>query len=451
MTRHVVVIGGDAAGASAASTVKRALKKEASVLILERQKWTSYSACGIPYWVAGHVDGPDRLVMRSAEVHRSRGLVVRTKHEATAIDLAGQTVIARDLASGEDHSYPFDDLVIATGATPVRPPIPGIDLPGVHGVQHLIDGVELIESLRHEAKRAVVIGAGYIGVEMAEAMQERGLEVTVVDIADQPMRTLDPDMGEIVAQEMEGMDIAYRGGEPVQSIEAGPDGRVAAVVTATDRYPADVVVMGLGMTPNSRLAREAGLPTGASGGILTDDRQRVIGYDNIWSGGDCVEVRDRITGQHVHLALGTHANKHGRVIGTNIAGGDLVFPGIVRTAVTRICDIEISRVGLRLAEAEELGYAVVSATIESMTRAHYFPGSGMIRVKVIAEKGTGRMLGCQIVGMAGSAKRIDIASVAIWNSMTVEDVASMDLGYSPPFSPVWDPVQTAARKCAGMV
>jgi NADPH-dependent 2,4-dienoyl-CoA reductase/sulfur reductase-like enzyme len=250
---------------------------------------------------------------------------------------------------------------------------------------------------------------------------------------------------------MEGMGIEYRGGEPITTIEAGPDGRAAAVVTADATYPADVVVLGLGVRPNARLAREAGLPTGAFGGLLTDDRQRVDGYANIWAGGDCVEVLDRVTGRRVHSALGTHANKHGRVIGTNIAGGDLVFPGVVRTAVSKVCDLEISRVGLTQFEAEDLGYAVLSATIDSSTRAHYFPGSGMIRVKVVAEKGTGRMLGCQIVGMAGAAKRIDTASVAIWNQMTVEEVASLDLGYAPPFSPVWDPVQMAARKCAGMV
>jgi NADPH-dependent 2,4-dienoyl-CoA reductase/sulfur reductase-like enzyme len=451
MTKHVVVIGGDAAGASAASTVKRAMKKEASVLLIERQKWTSYSACGIPYWVAGQVDGPERLVMRPAEVHRSKGLIVRTNHEATSIDTDRQQVIVRDLNTGEDQVVPYDDLVIATGGKAVRPRIPGSHLPGVHGVQHLSDGVELIESLRHNAKKAVVVGAGYIGVEMAEAMQERGLEVTVVDLADQPMRTLDSDMGELIASEMEGMGITYQGGEPVDRVEAGEDGRVSAVITAAGSYPADVVVLGLGMRPNSRLAREAGLPLGEFGGILTDDHQRVLGRDNVWAGGDCVEVVDRTTGRNVHIALGTHANKHGRVMGTNIAGGDLTFPGVVRTAITRICDLEISRVGLKTREAEELGYSVVTATIESMTRAHYFPGSGMIRVKIIAEKGTGRMLGCQIVGMAGAAKRIDIASVAIWNQMTVEDLASMDLGYSPPFSPVWDPVQVAARKVAGMV
>ncbi len=451
MTRQVVVIGGDATGASAGSTVKRAMKRDVSVLMLERQRWTSYSACGIPYWIAGEVDGPERLVARSPETHRANGLVVRTNVEAVAVDPEAQTVTARDLGTGEERVHEYDDLVIATGAKPIRPPLPGIGLAGVHGIQHLSDGLEILESLQHDVQRAVVVGAGYIGIEMAEAMYLRGLQVTIVDLAEQPMRSLDPDMGELIANEMEGMGIAYRGGEPVQAIEAASDGRVASVLTATDSIPADIVVLGLGVRPNSRLAKEAGLPTGSFDGILTDDHQRVLGWDNIWSGGDCVEVLDRVTGRSVHVALGTHANKHGRVIGTNIAGGDLVFPGVVRTAVSKICDLEISRVGLRHGEAEELGFAAVSATIDSSTRAHYFPGTGMIRVKVIAEKGTGRMLGCQIVGMAGAAKRIDIASTAIWNEMTVEDVASLDLGYSPPFSPVWDPVQIAARKAAGMV
>jgi NADPH-dependent 2,4-dienoyl-CoA reductase/sulfur reductase-like enzyme len=451
MTRQVVVIGGDAAGASAASAVKRALKRDVKVTILERQRYTSYSACGIPYWMAGQVDGPDRLVVRSPEEHRSRGLVVRTRVEATAIDTDRQIVTARDLTSGEEEVLDYDDLVIATGATPVRPPIAGIDLPGVHGIQLLSDGLDTLESLRSNPTHAVVVGAGYIGIEMAEALQQRGLDVTIVDMAEQPMRSLDPDMGELIASEMEGMGITYRGGEPVQAIEAASDGRVASVLTESASIPADIVVLGLGVQPNSKLAKQAGLPTGQFGGILTDDHQRVEGYRNIWSGGDCVEVVGKLTGRRMHVALGTHANKHGRVIGANIAGGDLVFPGVLRTAVSKVCDLEISRVGMRQSEAEEMGWAVVSAVVKAHTRAHYFPGSGKIRVKVIAEKGTGRMLGCQIVGMAGSAKRIDIAATAIWNGMSVEDVASLDLGYSPPFSPVWDPVQTAARKAAGMV
>lgn len=451
MTLRVVVIGADAAGASAASAIKRGLKDDVHVLVFERQSWTSYSACGIPYWIAGDAPGPDGLVARTPEQHRANGLDLRTGWEVTAIDPLGQTVTTRELATGSEETHPYDQLIIGTGATPIRPDIAGFELDGVHGVQTIDDGLAVLDSLGQDAQKAVVVGAGYIGIEMAEAMCARGLEVTVVDLSEQPMSTLDPDMGALIAKAMAGMGIAYRGGEPVSSIEAGPDGRAAAVVTSGGRYEADIVVLGMGVRPNADLAAAAGLPLGNHGGILTDDRMRVEGYTNIWAGGDCVEVIDRPTGRRMHVALGTHANKHGRVIGANVIGGDLVFPGVVGTAISKICDLEISRVGLRTAEAEELGLDVVSATIKASTKAHYFPGSGEVNVKVIAERGSGRMLGCQIVGMAGAGKRIDVAATAIWNGMTVEDVTSLDLAYAPPFSPVWDPVQIAARKVVGLV
>lgn len=448
---QVVVIGGDACGASAASSLKRALRDDVHVIVLERQPWTSYSACGIPYWIAGDVAGPDGLVMRSPQQHRANGLDVRTGWEAIAIDLQARAVQAVELASGDRHDLHFDHLVIATGAEPLRPPVPGIDLPGVHRVHTLDDGLAILDSLGPGVQHAVVVGAGYIGIEMAEAMSARGLRTAVVDLATTPMSTLDADMGERIAQAMADLGIAYYGGAPVEAFEAGPHGRVARVVAGASRHDADVVLLGLGVRPNSSLADAAGLPIGERGGILTDDRMRVSGQDAVWAGGDCVEVVDRITGRRLHVALGTHANKHGRVIGTNIAGGDLVFPGIVGTAVSKICDLEVARVGLRESEARELGFDVVAATIVASTRAHYFPTSGEIRVKVIAERGTGRMLGCQIVGMPGSGKRIDVAAAAIWSNMTVEEVTSLDLAYAPPFSPVWDPVQIAARKVASQV
>ncbi len=448
---RVVVIGADACGASAASGVKRALGDEAEVVVLERQPWTSYSACGIPYWVAGDVEGPDVLVARTPDQHRANGLDLRTGWEAVGLDISARTVKAVAPGWGREEALEYDHLVIGTGAVPLRPPIPGSDLPGVHGVQTIDDGLRVLDSLHRQPERVVVVGAGYIGIEMAEAMCTRGLEVTVVDKAPAPMTTLDPDMGALIATAMTGMGISYRGGEPVQRIDAAESGRAAAVVTAAARYPADLVVLGLGVRPNTDLALAAGLPLGEFGGLLTDDRMEVLDHPGVWAGGDCVEVVDRITGDRRHVALGTHANKHGRVIGTNIAGGDLRFPGVVGTAVSKICELEISRVGLREAEARELGMDVVAATIKASTRAHYFPGAGPVHVKMIAEKGTGRVRGCQIVGQAGAGKRIDVAATAIWNEMTAEQVTSLDLAYAPPFSPVWDPVQAAARKVAGMV
>lgn len=457
MTTRIVVIGADAAGASAASSIKRGLKDRAHVLVLERQQWTSYAACGIPYWVSGEIADMRSLVARSPEEHRANGLDLRTGVEAIAIDPATRTVTAREVASGEVETHVYDHLVIATGAVPLRPPIPGLDLPGVHGVQTLDDGLAALESLSAGAAGAVVIGAGYIGIEMAEAMCTRGLQTTVVDLADEPMATLDPDMGALVRAAMEGMGIAYRGGAGVQSIESGPDGRAAAVVTAEATYSADIVVLGLGVQPRTELAREAGLPIGARGGIRTDEHLRVEGHADIWAGGDCIEVLDRVSGQHTHIALGTHANKHGRIIGANIvaavsgSGHALAFPGVVGTAISKICGLEISRTGLREAQARELGLDIVTATIEAGTRAHYFPGGGTIHVKVIAEKGTGRLLGAQIVGRAGAGKRIDAAATAIWNEMTVEEVTELDLAYAPPFSPVWDPLQVATRRAASLV
>lgn len=447
---RVVVIGADACGASAAAGVKRAMKDAVEVVVLERQPWTSYSACGIPYWIAGHLDSPDGLIARTPEQHRANGLDLRTGWEATAIDPAAGTVTAVD-DLGQEQTIGYDQLVIGTGAVPVRPPIPGTDLPGVHGVQTIDDGLRVLDSLHRRPENAVVVGAGYIGIEMAEAMRSRGLAVTVVDQAEQPMTTLDPDMGELIAKAMGRMGIEYRGGQGVQRIEAAASGRANEVVTAAGRYPADIVVLGLGVRPNTGLAAAAGLPLGDAGGLLTDDRMQVLDHPGVWAGGDCVEVFDRMTGRPRHVALGTHANKHGRVIAANIAGGDLRFPGVIGTAVSKICELEIARVGLREQEARDQGWDIVSALIQSTTKAHYLPDSGPVHVKVIAERGEGRMIGCQIVGRAGAGKRIDAAAVAIWNGMTAEQVTSLDLAYAPPFSPVWDPVQIAARKVAGLV
>ncbi|MEZ5117593.1 MAG: FAD-dependent oxidoreductase [Candidatus Nanopelagicales bacterium] len=450
---RLVVIGADAAGMSAASQARRRRRDpdDLDIVAIERQPWTSYSACGIPYWVAGQVAGPDALIARTPEQHRANGIDLRTGQEAVAIDVDRGRVRVRDRVEGSEYDLDYDDLVIATGAVPVRPPVPGIDAPGVYGVQTIDDGLALLDALAESPQRAVVVGAGYIGIEMAEAMCDRGLTVTVVDMADEPMSTLDPDMGRLVRKAIEGMGVTVASGHPVREIAVGPDGRARAVVTDSGTYEADLVVLGLGVKPNTALAEAAGLPLGPHGGLVTDVRQRVVGHPTVWSGGDCVECRDRVTGELVHVPLGTHANKQGRVIGVNLGGGYLTFPGVVRTAVSKVCDLEIARTGLREVDATRAGYEFVTASLASTTRAGYFPGAQPMTTKVIAERRTGLLLGAQIVGRSGSAKRIDTAAVALWNGMTVEEVAGLDLAYAPPFSPVWDPVLIAARKAADLV
>ena len=278
MTGRIVVIGGDAAGMSAASQARRIARDAVQIVAFERGTYSSYSACGIPYWVAGDVGGPERLIARSPEEHRRRGIDLRMRTEVEEIDLAAGRVAARDLATGRSHREGFDSLVIATGAVPVRPPLPGADAAGVFGVQTLGDGAALLADLdRARPRRAVVAGGGYIGVEMAEALVRHGVAVTVVDHAAEPMTTLDPDMGQAVRRAMEGIGIEVRTGTAVTGFETGRDRRIRAVVTGGGSIPADVVVLGMGARPDTALARAAGLPLGDHGGLRTNVRMQVLG------------------------------------------------------------------------------------------------------------------------------------------------------------------------------
>lgn len=448
MTERLVVIGADATGMSAASQARRmAGPAELEIVVFERGGFTSYSACGIPYWVGGLVAERDSLIARTAEEHRARDIDLRLHTEVLEIDVAGQRVRSRDLGSGAESWTGYDQLVIATGARPIRPALPGIDAAGVHGVQTLDDGQALIDTLvATEGKRAVVVGAGYIGVEMAEALINRGYRVTVLDRGAEPMSTLDPDMGALVRTAMCGLGIEIVSAAEVTEIRTDDSGRVRAVATADGEYPADVVVLGIGVRPETALARAAGLPLGEYGGLLTDLSMRVHGHENIWAGGDCVEVLDLVSGRLRHIALGTHANKHGQIIGANIGGGYATFPGVVGTAVSKVCDLEVARTGLREKDAHAAGLQYVTVTIESTSRAGYYPEPAPMTVKILAERRTGRLLGTQIVGREGAGKRVDIAAVALTARMTVEQMTALDLGYAPPFSPVWDPVLVAARK-----
>ncbi|MGP4085011.1 FAD-dependent oxidoreductase [Streptomyces sp. KR55] len=450
---RLVVIGGDATGMSAASQARR-LKgpDELEIVAFERGHFTSYSACGIPYWVGGEVSDRDELIARTPQEHRSRGIDLRLRTEVTEIDVEGGRVRARDVDSGAESWTAYDKLVIATGARPIRPDLPGIDALGVHGVQTLDDGQDLLDTLTGtRGRRAVVVGAGYIGVEMAEALINRGFQVTVVNRGREPMSTLDPDMGRLVHQAMEGMGITMVNDAEVTKLHMGEDGRVRAVATADAEYPADVVVLGIGVRPETALAKAAELPLGEHGGLLTDLAMRVRGHENIWAGGDCVEVLDLVSGRERHIALGTHANKHGQIIGANVGGGYATFPGVVGTAVSKVCDLEIARTGLREKDARRAGLQFETVTIESTSRAGYYPSASPMTVKMLAERRTGRLLGVQIVGREGAGKRVDIAAVALTAGMTVEQMTALDLGYAPPFSPVWDPVLVAARKAAGKV
>ena len=445
MTERLVVIGGDAAGMTAASRARRRRDPDdLEIVAFERGPYTSYSACGIPYFVGDLVTDVDKLVARTPEEHRRNGIDVRTGHEVVAIDVKRRRVRVRD-GDGE-RDEPFDQLVVATGAVPFRPEVPGVDADGIFGVQTLADGVAVRRAIdEHKPRRAVVVGGGYVGLEMAEALVRRGLEVTLVDRTEQPMAaTLDDDMAALVTDALRAVGVTMYMSESVEGFD-GDGGTVRAVQTTERTLPADIVILGTGVRPNSGIAREGGIAIGETGGIVTDSRMETS-VGGAWAAGDCVESVDRVTDRHVVVPLGTHANKQGRVVGINSTGGDARFPGVVGTAVSKICAYEVARTGITERMADELGRDVVAATIDSTTRASYVPGAAPIKVKAVAERPTGTIVGAQIVGEEGAAKRIDVLATAIWNRMPVDEVASLDISYAPPFAPVWDPVLIAARK-----
>ena len=446
MAERLVVVGGDAGGMAAASQARRR-RPDLEIVALEKGRWTSYSACGIPYLVAGDVGRLDDLVTRDPQVFRDRqNIDVRTGHEAVAVDLDARRVEVRDHVHDRTFRLGFDHLHLATGAVPVRPSLPGIDGPQVHGVQNLEDASRLLDAVEgRDVQDVVVVGGGYIGLEMAEAFVRRGCPtVTVVEKGAEVMGTLDPDMGALVNQAMRRFGIAVRTGLAVTGFEPG------VAHTADGTMPADLVVLGLGVAPNSALAAEAGLETGVKGAVVVDPRQRTTA-DGGWAAGDCCQSFHLVSRRPVHLPLGTVANKQGRVAGVNLGGGYATFPGVVGTAVTKICSTEVARTGLNEREAAAAGLGFESVRITASTRAGYFPGAGEITVKMLAERRSGRLLGAQIVGAEGAAKRIDVVATAVTAGLTVDEVIDLDLSYAPPFAPVWDPVRVAAREAAKAV
>jgi NADPH-dependent 2,4-dienoyl-CoA reductase/sulfur reductase-like enzyme len=438
---RLVVIGGDAAGLSAAAQARRLRPQgRLDILVLEQGPEVSYSACGIPYWIGGLVSDRDRLIARTPEQFAAQGIAVRTDTRAEGIDLAAGVVV-----TGGGERLGYDHLVVATGGRPLRPPVPGLDAVGVHGVHRLADGADIRAAIAAGAQRAVVLGGGYIGLEMAEVLLTRGLHVTVVLADPLPMAQLDDDMGGRVCKAMGDMGIDVQTGQPVREVEVDADGAVRAVRTDAGSYPCDLVVLGLGMGPEVSLAREAGLEIGATGAVDVQRNQRSRSHPEVFAAGDCSQTFHRITGEPAHIALGTHANKQGRVAGSVIGGRAARFAGVLGTAMTKVGDLEVARTGLCTTQAQDGGFDFRTELIEGTTRAGYYPGAAPIAVKLITERGSGLLLGAQVVGGPGSGKRIDVLATAIWAGMTAEDLAGSDLSYAPPFSPTYDPVTVAAR------
>lgn len=442
---RLVIIGGDAAGMSAASKVRRE-DAEREIVVFERSPHTSYSACGLPYFIAGMVEKAESLIARTPEKFREKYRIdARIRHEVLAVEPEVRRVRVCNLESRQEWWEPYDQLLIATGAVPYCPALPGAGARGIYGLSTLESGIRIRRVVDEEKpRRAVIVGGGYIGLEMAEALILRGLEVALVQRGSQVMGTLDPDMGGLVSQALREVGVTLYLEEELTGFETTA-GRVRAVQTDRRHLPADIVILGMGVRPNSDLARQAGIPLGVKEAIRVNARMQT-GVEGVWAAGDCAESFHLVSRRPFYVALGTVANKQGTVAGINLAGGVATFPGVVGTAVTKVCKYEVARTGLQEKELRDLGLDFAAAVIESRTRAGYYPGAGKITVKVLAEKGGGRLLGGQIVGVEGAAKRIDVLATALTAGLTAQQVVDLDLSYAPPYSPVWDPVQTAARQ-----
>lgn len=445
MEKRLIVIGGVAAGMSAAAKARR-VNREMQTIVYEKSPYISYAACGMPYFIAGDVADYRSLIVRTPEQMAKRGVEVHVRHEVTAIDPGARTVTGRDLERGREFTHRYDRLVIATGARPVLPPLPGSDLEGVFVLRSLDEGRALRRFLdEHKSQRALVLGGGYVGVEMAETFGRLGLQVRMMIRSGKVMRTtLDDDVRALVEEELTRQGVEVVPGKPT-----GFEGRhrVEAVVTEDGRYPCDVALLSVGVRPEVTLARAAGVALGATGAIATDSHM-CTNLPGVYAAGDCAETFHLVTGAPAYIPLGSTANKQGRVAGTNAAGGEATFGGVVGTMVVRAFDLVVARTGLTAAQAQDLGYTVRAPMIEAMDASHYFPGAAPMHVKLVVDEETGRLLGGQIAGRRGVAKRVDVLATALHHRLTVTDLRRLDLSYAPPFAPVWDPILVAANVAA---
>lgn len=450
---RIVIVGADAAGMSAAHQALRTAAdrgRELAITVFEKSRHTSYSACGIPYWMAGDVDSGDDLVARTADEHRAAGIDLRLDSEVTAVDLAGRTV---STAAGE--SAEFDQLVITSGAHPIVPAWAlqrdGTPYERVGAVHTLDDGAAWLERFAAAGQGAhvVIVGGGYVGIEVAEAALRRGFGVTLLTRS-RMMSSLEPELSDRVAATLTGAGVEVVLDAEVTGLDHADDDTVTGVRWDGGARPCDLVVVAIGVLPSTEFLAGSGIPVGPKGALRPDPRGHVT--ERVWAAGDCCDAVRRLTGDRVYRPLGTHANKHGRALGENLAGGRRTFDGILETAITRFAGgeryLEISRTGLSLDDAAAAAFDPVAVVTEGTTTSGYLPEAEPIALWVMADRVTRRLLGVQIVGGHGAGKRIDAAAAVLWAGGSVDDLAWMDLSYAPPFSTAWEVLQVAARRVA---
>jgi NADPH-dependent 2,4-dienoyl-CoA reductase/sulfur reductase-like enzyme len=446
MTRErLVVVGADAAGMSAASEARRT-NPDLEIVAFDRGAHASYSQCGMPYWLGGVVAPRERLTARSIAAFTRRNIAVRLSHEVLAVDPERRVVRVWDAEGGRELDEPYDHLLLATGASPVEFPIPGRQLEGVFHLDVLEDAIRIDAFLERERpERVVIVGGGYVGLEMAEALTRRGLAVAVVERDEQLFPGVDFELAGPLEAELErrGVDVSLC--DAIANACEGRHGQVERVHTNRGMIAADLVLLSTGVRPTTELAAAAGVRSGATGAVAVDARQ-ATSVAGVYAAGDCAEHFHRVLGAPAWVPLGTTAHKQGRVAGRNAAGGEAVFAGIVGTAVLKVFDLGVARTGLSEREAGTAGLAVETVVLESTDQAGYMPDAEGLTVKLVVEKTTGRLLGGQAVGRRGADKRVDVLATALYAGLALAQLAQLDLAYAPPFNSAWDPLQAAATK-----
>lgn len=446
--KTLVIVGGVAGGASAAARARR-LCERCHIVVFERGPHVSFANCGLPYFVGGEIAEPDALLLQTPQSLRARfNLDVRVHSEVIAIDRAAQRVRVRERDGGREYEQPYDALVLSTGASPLRPRIPGIDREGHFVVRNVPDTERILAWIRQgpTPARAVVVGGGYIGLEMAEQLRLRGLEVTVVEALPQVMAPLDPEMAGWLHEELEVNGVTLRLGDPVAAFEApatGEQARASVVVLKSGvRCPADLVVLGLGVRPETTLAVQAGLEVGTLGGIRVNEFLQTSD-PRIWAVGDAIEVRDQVTGAWSIIPLAGPANRQGRIAADNIFGRTDRYEGTWGTAVLRLFRLTAGCTGASEKALRRANLPYQAVHLHPGSHAGYYPGAEPIALKVLFAPDTGRLLGAQAVGREGVAKRIDVLATALKAGMTVHDLVDLELAYAPPFGSAKDPVNLA--------
>jgi NADPH-dependent 2,4-dienoyl-CoA reductase/sulfur reductase-like enzyme/rhodanese-related sulfurtransferase len=446
---QIVVIGGVAAGMKTASRILR-LNPAAKVIVVEKTKEVSYGACSLPYYIEGHFSDLSDVrktpvgVLRDEKFFANcKGFEVRTLTEALGVDRGNKMVKVKNLESGQEEEIRYDKLVLATGNRPILPPVPGIDLDGVFPLKTMADA-ENILSRSKSCKKAVIVGGGLIGLEVAEALVHNGLQVSLIEMKDQVLcNALDSGMAGLVHRELKKNGVNLCLSQPLESIE-GEDGKVSGVKTPQGTIDAEMVVVAIGVKPVVSLAQSAGLELGRTGAIAVDDHLRTSDPD-IYAAGDCVESKHLLSGEILYVPLGSTANKQGRVVANNICGRDETFPGILSTLIVKVFNQNVARTGLLPEQAVAAGFEPVSMLAPSPDKVHTYPDCKPIDIKLVADKKSRRVLGAQIVGPGDAAKRIDTIIAGISLGVTVDQLAQLDLAYAPPYSSAMDPLHIAAN------